>query len=136
KTMSGFRTVLLPKHTIMTLQELQLVHPGLLNQPGSSYNDLGIVFSSRTGGYADGHNITKRTMKSICKRAGLPPMRFHDLRHSHGSLLAANSLSARTISDRLGHSDASFTMKAYTHRTSFAQLAVINVLDAILIDEK
>lgn len=43
----------------------------------------------------------------------------------------ANSLSARTISDRLGHSDTSLTMRVYTHKTTMAQLAVINVLNQL-----
>ncbi len=135
KTSSGYRTVLLPKHTVMALEKLKQKQAKLASDPLGNYIDKGIVFSNRYGDYADGHNITKRTMKSICQKAGLPPMRFHDLRHSHGSLLAANSLSARTISDRLGHSDASFTMRRYTHRTTLAQMAVVNVLDAIQFEE-
>lgn len=131
KTRSGFRTVLLPKHTIETLKRHKEKQEAQKAKAGETYVDEGIVFATKTGSYANGHNITRRTIKSICEKAGLPPMRFHDLRHTHGSLLAANSLSARAISDRLGHSDAAFTMRIYTHKTSLSQVAVVNVLDAM-----
>lgn len=132
KTRSGYRTVMIPMHTVETLKRHKENQD--IIKAAEEYKDMGIVFASKTGSYANGHNITKRTIKSICKKAGLPPMRFHDLRHTHGSLLAANSLSARAISDRLGHADASFTMRAYTHKTSLSQLAVVNVLDSFFTD--
>ena len=130
KTRSGFRTVMIPRHTVETLRQHKAEQIELKQHSGGQFKDEGIVFATKLGSYANGHNITGRTIKSICKKAGLPPMRFHDLRHTHGSLLAANSLSARSISDRLGHADASFTMKLYTHKTTLSQMAVVNVLDA------
>jgi integrase len=121
---------MIPRHTVETLRQHKAEQIELKQNSGGQYKDEGIVFATKLGSYANGHNITGRTIKSICKKAGLPPMRFHDLRHTHGSLLAANSLSARSISDRLGHADASFTMKLYTHKTTLSQMAVVNVLDA------
>lgn len=131
KTRSGYRTIMLPKHTVETLKAHRESQEEHIGKAGAAYTNKGIVFATKTGSYANGHNITKRTIKSICENAGLPPMRFHDLRHTHGSLLAANSLSARAISDRLGHSDPSFTMRTYTHKTSLSQIAVVNVLDQL-----
>lgn len=44
-----------------------------------------------------------------------PYLRFHDLRHMHVSLLNKAGVDARTITDRIGHVDPSFTLKRYAH---------------------
>jgi integrase len=45
----------------------------------------------------------------------LPHLRFHDLRHMHVSLLNKAGVDARTIADRIGHTDAAFTLQRYAH---------------------
>ena len=45
-------------------------------------------------------------------------MRFHDLRHTHATLLIANNIDMKTASTRLGHSNISTTMNIYTHPLS------------------
>lgn len=51
----------------------------------------------------------------MIKRAGLPRIRFHDLRHSHATLLLAQGENLRVISERLGHYNAAFTLSVYSH---------------------
>lgn len=129
KTKSGIRVVSLPDRTVKVLEqhrEAQLQKIGKLKK---QYEDQGLIFANDFGGFANAHNITGRTLKSICERANLPPMRFHDLRHSHGTMLAVSSLSPRIISDRLGHADAGFTMTRYTHKTAASQNAAVRILD-------
>ena len=43
------------------------------------------------------------------------PIRIHDLRHTHASLLAFHGVPAKVISDRLGHTNVGFTLRVYTH---------------------
>lgn len=129
KTRSGIRVVSLPHRTMMVLEEHRERQISRMAKIRDLYVDQGLIFADDYGSFANAHNITGRTLKSICERAGLPPMRFHDLRHSHGTMLAVSSLSPRIISDRLGHADAGFTMKRYTHRTADSQSAAIKILD-------
>lgn len=49
------------------------------------------------------------------RKNGLPRIRFHDLRHTHASLLLAQNIDIKTISERLGHSNIGITMNTYTH---------------------
>ena len=56
-------------------------------------------------------------MKSILKKAGLPDIRFHDLRHTFATHALTNGVDARTLSGILGHTNASFTLDTYTHVT-------------------
>jgi len=56
-----------------------------------------------------------RAFQSACRKAGVPVIRFHDLRHTYASLLRETGADFRVIADLLGHSDPRFTAKTYTH---------------------
>ena len=60
-------------------------------------------------------NAAYRHMKTLLQRAGLPSIRFHDLRHSCASLLLANGVPMKQIQEWLGHSDFSTTANIYAH---------------------
>jgi integrase len=49
------------------------------------------------------------------RRAGLPPIRLHDLRHTHATIALRAGVPVKVISKRLGHEDPAFTMKQYAH---------------------
>jgi len=51
----------------------------------------------------------------IVQRSPVPPIRFHDLRHTHASLLVAAGTPIKVVSERLGHAHPGFTMKTYQH---------------------
>ena len=53
--------------------------------------------------------------KAIRERVGLPDVKFHDLRHTHASLLIAAGVHPKVISERLGHSNIQITMDTYGH---------------------
>ncbi|MCB1256758.1 MAG: site-specific integrase [Microthrixaceae bacterium] len=51
----------------------------------------------------------------IVRNAGLPHMRFHDLRHTHGSLLIKEGIPVKVVSERLGHAHIALTIQTYQH---------------------
>ena len=55
--------------------------------------------------------------KKILKDAGLEHIRFHDLRHTFATLALQNGVDVKTVSSMLGHYDAGFTLRLYTHVT-------------------
>ena len=55
--------------------------------------------------------------KKILKDAGLPHIRFHDLRHTFATIAFQNGVDVKTVSSMLGHYDAGFTLRTYTHAT-------------------
>jgi integrase len=61
-----------------------------------------------------------------------PAIRFHDLRHSAATLLLAQGVSPRYITDLLGHSQVSFTLQTYAHVLPEVQRAVATTMDEIL----
>ena len=59
-----------------------------------------------------------RQLKTILTENSLPDLRFHDLRHTFATHALANGVDAKTLSDILGHTKASFTVDTYTHTTT------------------
>ena len=53
----------------------------------------------------------------VLKRAGLPRVRFHDLRHTFATLALQNGVDVKTVSGMLGHYSAGFTLDTYPHAT-------------------
>ena len=84
-----------------------------MRSPFSGEEDY--LFPSRTGGPMDAANFVRREFKPAVRRAGLPPVRFHDLRHSFASLLIHEKLAPKLISEQLGHASISITMDRYGH---------------------
>jgi integrase len=73
------------------------------------------VFSQRDGELLHGHNITQRDLRPVLKNAGLPRIRFHDLRHSHALQLLRQGANPKVVQERLGHSTPAFILAVYSH---------------------
>ena len=71
-------------------------------------------------------------MKVILKKAGLPHLRFHDLRHTFATHALTSGVDAKTLSGILGHTNASFTLDTYTHVTPDMQKAASDVVGGFL----
>ena len=98
---------------------------------GDRWVDLDLVFPSDRGTLADGPNVTHRFHR-LLKRAGLPPMRFHDLRHACASLLLVQGVHPRVVMETLGHSQISLTMNTYSHVLPALQREAADRMEAIL----
>jgi integrase len=72
------------------------------------------VFTNSLGRPLDGGKVVRAFQRRL-EVAGLPCIRFHDLRHSCASLLFAKGVPARTIQEILGHSRIGTTLDVYTH---------------------
>jgi integrase len=99
---------------------------------GSRWQETGFVFTTTIGTPIDARSVI-RQFHSILKTTGLPHIRFHDLRHSAATLLLAQGVSPRYISDLLGHSQVSFTMQTYAHVLPHVQRDVADKMNEILV---
>lgn len=82
---------------------------------GEQYRDYGLVFTVPGGAPIDKGNLARRDFKPLLKRAGLPDIRFHDLRHSTASILLEMGVNPKIVQELLGHSQISITMDIYSH---------------------
>ena len=73
-----------------------------------------LVFTDELGQPLTSFHVSRRFGK-LLQLAGLPTMRYHDLRHGAASLMAAQGVSARVAMEILGHAQISTTMNIYTH---------------------
>ena len=73
-------------------------------------------------------------MKAILHKAGLPDIRFHDLRHTFATHAIASGVDAKTLSGILGHTNASFTLDTYTHVTSDMQKQACGIVGGFMED--
>jgi integrase len=73
-------------------------------------------------------------MKALLKKAELPSIRFHDLRHTFATHALTSGVDAKTLSGILGHTNASFTLDTYTHVTTDMQKQAASVVGNFLTD--
>ena len=73
-------------------------------------------------------------MKVILKKADLPNIRFHDLRHTFATHALTSGVDAKTLSGILGHTNASFTLDTYTHVTTDMQKRASDVVENFVED--
>lgn len=89
------------------------------------------MFTTEAGTPLDGCNVN-RTFKAILRRAGLPAIRYHDLRHTAATLLLTQGVDPRTIMETLGHSQISLTLNTYAHVVPVLQKKAAAKMDEIL----
>jgi len=75
----------------------------------------GLVFCQNNGKPLDPDNLVKREFAAVLRKAKLPRIRFHDLRHTYASLLFANGANVKYAQAMLGHSSARVTLDVYAH---------------------
>jgi integrase len=73
------------------------------------------VFTRGDGEPIRGSRLLDLEFRPVLKRAGLPPIRFHDLRHTAATLLLLANVPAKVVSELLGHSNVGITLNRYSH---------------------
>ena len=91
------------------------------------------VFPSPTGGPMSPDSVL-HMLHRVLKRAGLPKVRFHDLRHTFATLALQNGVDIKTVSGMLGHFSAGFTLDTYAHVTTAAKREAARTMGSILSD--
>jgi integrase len=81
---------------------------------GSLWQDNGLVFTSGIGTPLLGGNL-HRSFKAMLRHAGLPEIRFHDLRHTCATLLLRQGVNPKFVQELLGHADIALTLNVYSH---------------------
>jgi integrase len=101
---------------------------------GAAWEDHDLVFPNALGKPMNPSNLLTRSYRKLLARAGLPRLRFHDLRHTAATLLLGEGTNPKVVSEMLGHSTVTITLDLYSHVTPTMQQQAADALDALLSD--
>lgn len=131
KSRRSRRLVVLPTRVVQILRrikERQAFNKAVL---GDRYHDHGFVFCHADGRPLD-PSLVSRRFRKLADSAGFPRLRFHDLRHTHATLLFQQGVHPKIVQERLGHETISITMDTYSHILPGMQEAAVAQLEDAL----
>ncbi len=131
KTAAGRRVIALGVATIQALKKQQFFQVGRIHDIGSLWQDYDLIFPSSIGTPLDPSNLY-HSFKQLLKKASLPNIRFHDLRHTAATLMLQQGTYPKIVQERLGHSDIIMTLNTYSHVLPVMQDEVAEKLDELL----
>lgn len=99
---------------------------------GAAWRDNDLVLYDTIGGGLEPNNMTRRHFLPAIKRAGVPIIRFHDLRHTAATLLLLGGVPVKVVSERLGHSNVGITLSIYAHVLPSMQKDAAAIMDRLL----
>ena len=119
KTKNSYRTVTISQQAIEVLKQQK------------EKNNDEYVFPSPNGGPISPDSVNTM-LKRVLERAGIPKVRFHDLRHTFATIALQNGVDIKTVSGMLGHFSAGFTLDTYAHVTTAAQKEAADTMGNVL----
>jgi len=117
KTRGASRTIRIPARAVAALQRIEARD--------------GYLFAEPRGGLYSPTSFLHHRFHSLLKRAGLPPMPFHDLRHTAATHLLESGINPLEVSRLLGHASVGITLGIYGHVTTAMSDAASAVIDAM-----
>lgn len=131
KTKSSRRVLDLPDSLVSKLKEHRTRQLEDKLRAGEHWQETSLVFTTRLGTPIDPRGV-KRQLDALLKKAELPHYRVHDLRHFCASLLLAQGVPLKVVSDLLGHTRISITADLYTHVLPSMKREAMDLMDRIL----
>jgi len=131
KTPHSRRTVALPPSLALLLRRYRYDQELLWAQLGKRLTDGDLVFAHSDGNPLDPNAVT-RTFAKLIRKAGLPHIRLHDLRHTHATLMLKAGVHPKVVSERLGHASVVITLDTYSHVLPGLQEAAAERFDKML----
>ncbi len=142
KSKAGIRSMTLPRVCVEALRAHKVLQTEV-RLMSAEWNDTGLVFTTQRPGKGRGpgtlpgspmtQSVVDRGFKRLLDVAGLPTMKFHELRHTACSLMAAQGIPATVAMKRMGHSDIRLTLQLYTHVLEQPDVDAAARLDALLV---
>jgi integrase len=115
KTAKGRRNIKLPESALSSLRNHREAQLEKRDGITGLWEDHGLVFTTHVGTPISRQDLITRSFKPLLQRAGLPNIRFHDLRHTCATLLLCRGVHAKLVQELLGHATISVTLDTYSH---------------------
>jgi integrase len=115
KTKKSRRNIRLTPQAVEALREHLTRQTEDIERLGDLYKDQGLVFAAGTGGPINPSNLRQRSLARLLRKAHLPHIRFHDLRHTCATLLLLKNVHPKFVQELLGHATIAITLDTYSH---------------------
>jgi len=134
KTASGKRQIALPPFVVEMLKSHRIQQLEQRLKVGEAWQESDLVFTGLEGGYLNPRYLVK-LFSRLLTEAGLPHIRFHDLRHSAATLLLSMGVEMKVIREILGHSNIGMTADVYSHVSLAMQKTAMDKWNTALKNE-
>jgi integrase len=132
KTDKGRRSIALPSFAAEALKQHHLRQLEARLKAGPAWQDHDYVFCTSIGTHLNPTRDVLDALKSLLEKAGLPEIRFHDLRHSSATMLLGMKVHPKIVQELLGHSQIAITLDIYSHVLPTMQEEAMNKIDEAL----
>ncbi len=132
KTKKSCRSVIIAPFALEALREHRSRQLEVRLKAGASWQEHDYVFCTSVGTHLSPNHVVEE-LKKLLKQAGLPDIRFHDLRHSAATLLLSLGVHPKVVQELLGHTQISMTMDIYSHVLPGMQRDAMSKLDDALM---
>ena len=133
KTDRGRRSVALDQHTLAALRVHRVRQAEERLALGPAYTDEDLVFARADGSAPHPERLSK-AFAAEARKAGLPPIRFHDLRHTYATIALQAGVHPKVVSERLGHGDIALTLNIYSHAIPALEEAAADRVAGVIFD--
>jgi integrase len=131
KTAKSRRSIVLSARAILALRSHRARQLAEIAQAGDLWVSYDLVFPGRTGAPLSQTNFAQQHLHPLLKRAGLPLIRPHDLRHSCGTILLKGGKHPKYVQELLGHSQIGMTLDTYSHVIEGMHQEVADYMDEV-----
>ena len=132
KTEKGRRGILLPQFVLEALKQHRVRQLEARLKAGAEWQEHDYVFCTSVGTHLHPTRDVLDQLKVLLVKAGLPDIRFHDLRHSSATMLLSMGVHPKIVQEILGHSQISMTMDTYSHVLPTMQKEAMSKLNELL----
>ncbi len=136
KTQQSRRTIIIASVALTALKEHRLRQLAEKEKAGSHWQEHDYVFCTPLGTHLNPTRDALDLLKTFLKKAELPDIRFHDLRHSAATLLLSLEVHPKVVQEILGHSQISMTLDIYSHVMPSMHQDAMNKLNRAIDGEK
>jgi integrase len=135
KTKHGRRAIALAPELLPVLQQHRARQDQERTALGPIWRDEDLVFASEVGGPIEATNLIRGSFARVLRTSGVPHVRFHDLRHTCATLLLAQRVNPKVVSELLGHSGVAITLDIYAHVLPDMQQDAVTAIQGVLFPD-
>lgn len=132
KTKNSLRTIPVPKNILSKLKDHKVQQSKNKLQLGELYTNNDYVFCDNLG-YPIDDKRPNRNFRSILKKLGIEPIKFHGLRHTYATRLFEAGVPPKTVQALMGHANIDVTMNIYTHVMEETKVEAVEQIDNLFL---